>query len=198
MKIHHLTSSLILATITGCQSTSVFYESPYDNPHVLPPPGTVVELHSSLQFAANNSRSTIQNGQKIGTGRFSRFDPWCQFYLYEPKEAMASPRSIEPDRFTVTKSFQNVDFALSEPLQVARVGVGIGVPFYGRNDDVGSRTMKTTMRLRSEKQPHVHELRCGQDDDPYLQNYVTINEMIKTLGDIATLKFPENTQQPAQ
>ena len=199
MKLHILTCCLLFSVLAGCQSTANYYETPYDNPRVYPPPGTLLELHTDLPFAVNNSRSTIQYGKKIGQGRFSRFDPWCQFYLYESQEEMKQVRTIEPDTFTVTKSFQSIDWVLLKPLQVAygSISVGGGPMLFGRYDEMGSRTMRTTLRLQSDKQPQVYELRCGKDDDAYLQNYVTINEMIKTLGDIATLKLPA-AEPPAQ
>lgn len=194
MKTQNLLFCLIFSLLAGCQSIPASYETPYDNPHVLPPPGTVIELHQSLAFVPNNSRSNIQNGKAIGASRYDRFQPRCQFYLYESQDVMKKARTIEPDRFTVTKSFQKVIFASAKSLEVAYVSVG--VPIYGGpfDDSVGSRTMRTTMRLHSDKQPQVYELRCMKDDDPYLQSWVTINQMIKTLGEVATLKIPELTQ----
>ena len=188
---------LLILPLTGCQSSSISYETPSDNPFNLLPPGTVIELNQTLTFSPGNSRSNIQNGKAIGQGRYDRFQPMCQFYLYESKEAMKVSRSIEPDSFTVIKSSQNIDYVLAEPIEVAFVSIGFGGPRYRHDpfdDDIGTRTMKTTMRLRSEKQPQVHELRCNRDDDPYLRNFVTINEMIKTLGEVATLHLPVAAQ----
>ncbi len=188
---------LLILPLAGCQSNPLSYATPYDNPYNLLPPGTVIELHQTLTFSPNNSRSNIQNGKAIGQGRYDRFHPMCQFYLYESKAALKSARSIEPDRFTVIKSSQNIDYALAEPIEVAFVSVGFGGPIYFGgpfDDDAGLRTMKTTMRLHSEKQPQVHELRCVVDNDPYLRKFVTINQMIKTLGEVATLHLPEVVQ----
>ena len=194
MKAKHLMLCLTLALFAGCQSTPNSYTTPYDNPHYAPPPGTVIELHQALKFSPNNSRSNIQNGVALGSKSYDRFQPMCQFYLYESKEVMSKPRSIEPDRFTVIKSGQSLDYTLFEPIKVAYGSIGFGGPQYFGNmfdDEMGARTMITTMKLRSEKQPQVHELRCLMDDDPYLQNFVTINQMIKTLGVVATLHLPE-------
>ena len=196
MKLHILTCCLLFSVLAGCQSTANYYETPYDNPRVYPPPGTLLELHTDLPFAVNNSRSTIQYGKKIGQGRFSRFDPWCQFYLYESQEEMKQVRTIEPDTFTVTKSFQSIDWTLLKPVQIAYGSVVIGSPLlHDRYDDMGLRTMRTTLRLHSDRQPQVYELRCGRDDDAYRQQYVTINQMIKALGDVATLTLPDSMQQ---
>jgi hypothetical protein len=183
---------LLLLPLVGCQSNLANtgnYATPYDNPYNLPPPGAVIELHQTLSFSPGNSRSNIQNGKAIGQGRYDRFKPMCQFYLYESKEALKLSRTIEADSFTITKSFQRIDYTLAKPIEVAFVSVG-GPRLFPYDDDPGLRTLKTTMRLRSEKQPQVHELRCMVDEDPYSRRYVTINQMIKTLGDVATLHLP--------
>jgi hypothetical protein len=183
---------LLILPLTGCQSNLAntgSYATPYDNPYNLPPPGTVIELHQALSFSPGNSRSNIQNGAGIGQGRYDRFQPMCQFYLYESKEAMKARRTIEPDSFTIIKSFQRIDYTLAKPVEVAFVSVG-GPRLFPYDDDPGLRTLETTMRLRSEKQPQVHELRCMMDNDPYSRRFVTINQMIETLGDVATLHLP--------
>ncbi len=193
MKTQHLMLCLTLALFASCQSTPNSYKTPYDNPHYAPPPGSVIELHQDLKFSPNISRSNIQNGVALGSKSYDRFQPMCQFYLYESKEVMRKARSIEPDSFTVIKSSRSLDYTLLEPVKVAYGG---GPLYFGDmfDDEMGTRTMITTMRLRSETQPQVHELRCLMDDDPYLQNYVTINQMIKTLGGVATLHLPEVTK----
>jgi len=198
MKFHYWIPLLTLP-LAGCQTAQLSYETPYDNPYNLPANGTVVELHQTLSFSPGNSRSNIQNGTAIGQSGYDRFNPWCQFYLYESKEAMKVSRTIEPDKFTVIHASQNMDYTnlgpiLTEPIEVAAmsVGIGFGKPLYFGSslDDTGLRTMRTTLRLHSEKQPQVHELRCMVDDDPYLRRFVTINQMIKTLGEVATLHLP--------
>jgi hypothetical protein len=45
------------------------------------------------------------------------------------------------------------------------------------------------MKLQSEKQPQLVELKCAVYADPVLSNFVSVNEIQKTLGDIATLRF---------
>lgn len=194
MQTQHLIFCLTLSLFAGCQSVPINYATPYDNPRNVLPSGTVIELNQALIFSPNNSRSNIQNGVAIGKSRYDRFRPMCQFYLYESKDAMKKIRTIEPDHFTVVKSGQSMDYTLAEPLEVAfvSIGVGGGPLYFGGpfDDDAGTRTMKTTMKLHSDKQPQVHELRCVMDDDPYLRNFVTINQMIETLGDVVTLHLP--------
>jgi len=200
MKLLHWIPLLILP-LSGCQTAPLHYATPYDNPYNLPPAGTVIELHQPLSFSPGNSRSNIQNGATIGHGRYDRFNPMCQFYLYESKDQLKVARTIEADTFTIIQSSQHMDYThvkplLTEPVQVAAVGIGIGGPIFVTpfDDDIGLVTMQTTMRLRSDKQPQVHELRCMIDDDPYLRRFVTINQMIKTLGEVATLHVPVITQ----
>jgi len=194
MKLLHWIPLLILP-LAGCQSAPVSYATPYDNPYNLLPPGTVIKLNQALSFSPGNSRSRIQSGVAIGQSRYDRFNAMCEFYLYESKDAMKVARSIQPDTFTIIKAAQNTDFTRAQNVDVAYVGIGgplyFGGPF---DDDAGTRTMKTTMWLRSDNQPQVHELRCMRDDDPWLRRFVTINEMVKTLGDVVSINLPVVTQ----
>jgi hypothetical protein len=192
------TSLLIIVLLAGCQGAPpLSYETPYDNPRNLPPPGTIIELNETLTFSPGKSRSNIQNGTALGSGRFDHYQPWCQFYLHESKDVMKTTRTIEPDRFTVVSSGRNVDHTSTKPVELTFVSVGVGGPVYSRrliDGEIGAQSLKTTMRLRSENQPQVRELRCAISDDPWSYNFLSINQIIGALGDVATLKLSTVSQ----
>jgi hypothetical protein len=171
---------LAFTLLAGCQTTPLNF----DNARSVPPPGTIVELNQNLEFARGVSRSYIQYGEALGShGKYNSYEPWCQFYLYEPQSMMKNPRTIEADRFTVVKSYQNIDYVLKDPMKLAFVGSGIG-------DGGEVYPLVTTMILQSEKQPQVRELRCSNTDNPYPSNFVSVNKIIEVLGNVATLHLP--------
>jgi hypothetical protein len=197
MKLIHIFLISLSILLTGCQSSPLSYASPYDNPRNYPVAGSVIVLNQSLNFSPNISRSNIQGGVALGSKSYDRFRPWCQFYLHESKQAMTQARTIEADRFTVINSTQNVDYTQLKPIEVAAAGISIGAPLHFRSrfdDDIGAQTLKTTLWLKSENQPQVRELRCAIDDDPWTQNFLSINQIIETLGSVATLELPQLTQ----
>lgn len=184
----------LLLPLGGCQYNNYVYETPNDEPWSVPAKGTVVELTQALTFSPGSSRVYIQDGIVSNRSGITEYRPWCQFYLYESQDDMKHSRSIEPDRFTVTRSSQNVGLVEAAPLELAAVGIGVGAGYgtsymYAR-DDAGPQPLTTTMRLSSDKQPQVHELICSVSDDMRRANFVSINKIKATLGDIAILHPP--------
>ena len=171
---------LVLTLLAGCQTTPL----DYDKAHSVPPPGTIVELNQNLEFSRGVSRSYIQYGEALGShGKYNSYKPWCQFYLYESQAMMKERRTIKADRFSVVKSYQNISYVLSNPVKLAFIGAGFG-------DGGEVRPLVTTMILHSEAQPQVRELRCSKTDNPFYSNFVSVNQIIEVLGNVATLHLP--------
>ena len=103
---------------------------------------------------------------------------------------MKQERSIQADEFVVERASQGVGFVMAKPIHVASFGIGIGSPYQTVVDDVGAQTLSTTMRIKSENQPQVRELQCSTTDDALRQNFVSINQIQETLGNVATLRLP--------
>lgn len=198
MKPLHLTFCIALTSLAGCESVSLTYDDPMDNPYSVPPPGSVIVLNEPLTFPPNHSRNNIQNGKILGPGRVNLYAPSCQFYLYDSRESLKTTRTIEPDRFEVTRSSQGVEYVQAKPVEVAAADMSVGFnTAYMRlryDDDRGPVKMKTTMRVSSEKQPQVHEINCSMYDDLWMRSYVSVNQIIETLGDVATLELPGTAQ----
>lgn len=186
MKLHYLLLLLIAPLLAGCQTSAFTYENPNDDPHRVPPKGSVVILNQPLHFRVGSSRSFVQYGVAQAGGVNSR-NPYCMFYLYEPSEALKQERTIQPDQFTVIKSFQATSFASVKPIVQAAV-------ILPSADGPSAQTLTTTLRLKSELQPQVHDLKCSVFGEANLYEFVSINEIIQTLGDVATLQLPTATQ----
>ncbi len=182
----------LLLPLSACQYENYVYETPYDEPWSVPTRGSIVELNQTLTFSPGSSRVYIQNGTVSNRRGIDDYRPWCQFYLYESKDELKHSRTIEPDRFTITRASQNVGYVQATPFDVAAVGIGAGFGsslMYAR-DEMGAQTLATTMRLKSEKQPQVHELICAVSDDVRRENFVSVNKIQATLGNVATLHQP--------
>ena len=186
MKLHYLLLFLIAPLLAGCQTPAFNYENPNDNPRRVPPEGSVVVLNQPLQFRVGSSRSYVQFGV-AQTGGVNIREPYCMFYLYEPSEALKQERTIQPDQFTVIKSFQASEFASVKPVVQAAVIRRSG-------DGPSAQTLATTLRLKSELQPQVRDLKCSVFGEANLYDFVSINQIIETLGDVATLQLPAATQ----
>ena len=112
--------------------------------------------------------------------------PYCLFYLYEPAAALKHERTVQPDRFTVTRATQGAEHASVKPIVQARAVL----PMSDIADGASAQTLTTTVRLNSEKQPRVRELRCSIFGEANLYDYVSLNQIIQTLGDVVTLEIP--------
>lgn len=190
MKPVHLLLFLTLSILSGCETLS--YDDPNDNPKSVPPVGSTVVLNQALHFGIGSSRSYIQYGVAQGRGKVNIREPYCMFYLYEPASALQMERSIQADRFTVTRSGQGAEFASINPV----VQVATFVPFGDVADGGGpsAQTLTTKLRLQSDAQPQVHELICAIFGEPFYYGFVSVNQIIETLGGVATLQFPATTQ----
>ena len=189
MKPVHLLLFFALSILSGCETLS--YDDPNDNPKSVPPVGTTVVLNQALNFSIGSSRSYIQHGVAQGRGKVNIREPYCMFYLYEPASALQMERSIQSDRFTVTRSGQGAEFASIKPI----VQAAAYVPFGNVADGGGpsAQTLTTKSRLQSEAQPQVRELICAVFGEPFYYGFVSVNQIIETLGGVATLEFPSAT-----
>ena len=174
-----------LLMLAGCQSLTLDY---YQTPGQLPPAGSSIELHQTLEFQVGYSRSFIQFGKAINFEQLRVRYPHCLFYRYEPPEALQTLREVQPDRFVITDAWVSTDLAAGLPVFSGSMIKTLG-GFDG--DGPSSQTLTTTMRLESPAQPEIIELRCSIFTIPYLNNYLTLDEIINTLGEVATLQIDD-------
>ncbi len=176
----------IIPFIAGCQSLN--QPANFDSPRSKPAVGTSVQLNQTLTFLPGTSRTYIQNGQKQTFSGIDEREPWCQFYRYEPAAALQTIRTVQPDSFIVKHSSQKMELVELEPVKVAASMLIIPSML---DHDVNARTLSTIMKIRSYKQPEIVELKCAVFDDPFHGNFVSVSQIIKTLGSVVTLKFDE-------
>jgi len=173
--------------ISGCQTLSEPVD--FSHPKSKPPVGTIVQLNEKLTFQTGTSRSYIQHGKFKEFKGIEDREPWCMFYRYEPRAALKSERSVEPDNFTVTSSLQRAEMVSAKPFFISTFNMIL--PAMLESDNSNSATLTTTMKIKSDKQPEVVELRCGVFNESFSENYVSVNKILETLGNIVTLKFPQ-------
>ena len=186
MKKFYILFFLVFPVVSGCQSMS------YDNQRSVPPVGTVVVLNQALDFRVGSSRSYIQHGVAQSQNGVNIREPYCLFYLYESSSAMQHERSIQADRFTVTRSGQGASFASIQPAVQMAAYVPFGDVAQG---GPSAQTLTTTLRLHSDTQPQVHELQCSVFGEPFYYGFVSVNQIIQVLGNVVTLEMPVVAQE---
>ncbi|MCK5662138.1 MAG: hypothetical protein KAI17_01560 [Thiotrichaceae bacterium] len=180
-----LISLAISILITGCQSLSEPVD--FSHPKSKPPVGTVVQLNETLIFEQGTSRTYIQNGKAKSFKEVDDRAPWCQFSRYEPRAALKTERSAVPDRFTITSSSQRMEMVSAKPFPI--LAANVIIPSMLDNDGQNAQTLATIMKIKSDQQPEIAEFKCAVFNDPYMENFVSVNQIIDTLGNVVTLKF---------
>ena len=170
---------VMILTLTACQSIP----RGYDSPQSLPPVGSIIELNQPLTVPSNSTRVYIQDGS---TRNFDNVDihyPSCHFFLHQHPRDLDRPRTIQADRFTIIESYTWEEVFLASNKVSASMTVSMA-------DGDGTATqwnLSTIMKLQSEKQPQVVRLKCSIFDYPDHFNYLSVEQIIKALGNIATL-----------
>lgn len=176
---------LMLAVLTACQSLP----RPYDVPKSLPPAGSIIELHKTLSVKPGSTRVYIQNGKPQDYSNVDIYQPWCQFFLYEHPKVLKNERIIQSDRFSVVESYNWIETFIAELSVVASAG---WIVTDASSDDAGPRTLQSIMKLKSENQPQVVELKCVIFDDPADFNYLSVKQMQQTLSELVTIHMNQD------
>ena len=116
-------------------------------------------------------------------GELTVQEPYCQFYVLRGQEELRQPLTIEPDTFIIKHVFRRRDLTAGEGVQLAFEGI----PYHHY---LSQYTMSTYMEIYSGNQPDVIRLICSRWSDPYYWYYVSIEEVIETLGEIAKFETP--------
>lgn len=195
-----LASALALALV-ACQTTS--HVGDEDSPYYVVPVGSRVILNRQLTIPPDRAGVFLQDGQVVApgyTGQLRSYYPHCKFEVRRP---MPTAQTINPDEFVVTRvSRQWASAVDSGMLQYAAVNRDMLRPVAAKDgrrrvadsdQDSGPniRAFVTTMELGSDRQPHVARLVCAQWGYPHEDRHVTIKEIRRALGDLATLRLAE-------
>lgn len=182
--------SVLVLTLVACQTTR--YDGDESSPHFAPPAGTRVMLNRELTIPPEQVSVMLQNGQVVRPAEVNTYYPHCKF---EVRRRLDVPQTVKPGEFLVTRVERNllhgVDAGTARYARVS-VGIGIGINMGGgvSGDGPSVQTYATRMNLRSDTQPDVFRLTCGQWGYPYDGEHVSINGMRRALGDIITLRLP--------
>lgn len=176
--------------LAACQTTR--YDGDESSPHFAPPVGTRVVLNRELTIPPEQVGVMIQYGQVIRAAEVNTYYPHCKL---EVRRRLDVPQPVRPGEFVVTRVERNllhgVDAGAARYARVS-VGIGIGIGMGGgvSGDGPSVQTYATRMNLRSDTQPDVFRLTCGQWGYPYDGEHVSIEAMRRALGDIITLHLP--------
>lgn len=176
MKIKVLGTALLLPTLAGCAGLSSS-SGPEDNWYVSLEPGSRVEVTQPVT-ASTGARVSFQGGALVRRRDIVQWRPYCQFRVRRPAGRMSEPLTIEPDTFTVQRTYRSEDSWASRPVQYAS-----SVLDEDFRRSPSQRTMATYIELHSDAQPEVMYLRCARWADPYSHNHVSISDIREALGD---------------
>ncbi len=173
----YIVSTITVVALTGCQSYSQV--SP-DSWMVKPKVGSKLTLHQDLEVPLGKSRVYIQLGEVRKHADINEYKPYCYFYLNRPRNELENSMTIVADDFTIQNVYRRRVSFRYEKLQVATV---FGMFEAGNSQ----RTMATYSDIYSPNQLQVTRLICAVWDDPYEYNHVSLAEIVRTLGNIATI-----------
>ena len=160
-------SSVVLASCAGTGRSAVF----------IPPDGALVELNREATVP-RGGRVFIQYGRVVERGRVNVISPYCHFTVDRLGQDSFEPSTLNPDTFTITRTYRRRSYVSSEGVQFAgRAGV--------------DHTLSTIMELASDQQPEVTRLTCSRwgmiSDDGWL----TMAEMKSTLSGLVDIVLSE-------
>lgn len=170
---------IMLAGVSGLLLSACVSVGDPSSPYTTPKVGSVIQLNQEIS-ARNGVRIYLQDGQVLSFDQVEKQQPYCQFYVDRASSEMREPLTVAPDTFTVERVYRQKDFVALQGLQLA-MGEGEMEMDHGSSQ----RTMSTYMELNSNSQPNVASLICSQWADPALRYHVSIEEIIRSLGDIA-------------
>jgi hypothetical protein len=179
------------ALLTACQTTA--YEGNENSPYYQVPVGSRLTLNRDLAIPANQAGVYLQGGQVVPQAQVNMYHPHCKFELRRvPDTAL----TVRPDEFVITRAVQNEQHSVRAPLQLA---AGPGFRATRAQEDGGPTVQAyvTRLNLRSERQPDVLRLNCGQWGYPPHTEHVSIQQIRKALGEVCTLKIETGTRAPA-
>lgn len=173
---------LTIFALISCQTMKS--SDPYDSPQSTISTGSMIELLQPLDFLPGYSRTFIQSGQPQTYSEVDQRLPYCQFYRYEPPSAVQTLRSIQPDLFKVTAS--------SQTMEIGTTGVSIfaSIGYSGRRDR-DDYLLSSVMKLSSDLQPEIVELKCAVLDESDHWNFLSVNQIKATLGELVTITLPD-------
>jgi len=174
----HLLTLIILLASLSCSNTLVKQPAKNENSYTYSiKAGSVITLNKEITVAANLGRTFFQYGNVITEKNLNIYYPHCSITVNTISDVN---RIISPTTFNIVKVIDDEEYAqgymlfADNSLNLALGGAIISglVSYY---------------YLQSVDAPDVRTLECIQWDSLYENNYLSISEIRKSLGDIFTL-----------
>ena len=178
------TQILAIFALMSCQTMKS--SDPYDSPQSTIPTGSMIELLQTLDFVPGFSRAFIQSGQPRTYAEVDQRLPYCQFYRYEPPSALQTLRILQPDLFKVITSSQTMELGTTGVSIFASIGSNSR-----RNRDKDDYLLSSVLKLSSDLQPEIVELKCAVLDESDHWNFLSVNQIKATLGELVTITLPD-------
>lgn len=170
--------------LAGCQN--IFEVAKDENsPYYLVPVGSKLILNQELTIPVGKAGIYIQNGKALPNANYRQYYSHCRFELLTVSE---TTQSVKPDEFIIHKVTRERGFmGHTNRIQLAGLNLiaGMGDKDSGRDDEFHG----TLMYLRSERQPDVYRIYCGEWGELFHVRLMSIRDIRKQLDKIFTLEL---------
>jgi len=142
------------------------------------PVGSILTLNKPITIPANLARLYFQNGNAIAEENLNIYYPHCSLVM---NSIVETNRIIQPTTFEIYKVQDDEEFALRYILYASNI--------ISQNDGPTIIGYASYYYLHSSDTPDIRSLECIQWNDPVDVEFVTINEVRKSIGDYFTLEL---------
>jgi len=174
----HLFIFLILGNALALAACSTPIAKNYNSIFYSVPVNSTLTLNKDITIPANLARRFFQNGKAIKESDVNIYYPHCSILM---DTLVDYERTIKPTTFKIYK--------ILDDEQEARLYIKFASNFIKVNDGPIIVGFVSYYYLRSANNPDINSLECVQWNDPYIDEYLTVNEIKKSLGDYFTLQI---------
>jgi hypothetical protein len=174
----YLLISLLLSNtlvLTACTSPPV---KDHDSYAYSVPVGSKLILNKEITIPANLARRFFQDGKPMKKNDIDIYYPYCSILM---NTLVDYERTIKPTVFEIYKVIDDEDYS-QRPVYLAS-------NFLTSIDGPTIIGYASYYYLRSTEDSDVRTLECAQWNDPFNIEYLSINEVKKSLGDYFTLQI---------
>ena len=176
-------SILIVASLFTASCAAGPY--PETSPYFQIPAGSLLVIKQELDILPNTGRVYIQYGKTVRDKSVDRYYPHCWITSWKINASLVR---IQPDTFTISSSKKDEHYVYSnKPLLFASAKSAYDV---ASSSHASSIEYATILTIHSNNQPGIREFTCSHWEDPTDANHLTLEQMNKTLGNIAEIKLP--------
>jgi len=159
--------------ISGCSVSNIKDQDSY---FYSVPVGSTLSLNKTITIPANLARRFFQDGKQMLKKDINIYYPHCSFLMNTLTDV---ERTIKPTIFEIYK--------VQDDLELAQRYVYFASIALRYNDGLSIVGYASYYYLRSVSAPDVRSLECLQWSDSIDDQYLSINEVKKLLGDYFTL-----------